>query len=773
MKRLSFLLAGMIAGIAGLMAEQPMWSVSGTVFDFEGEAVAGAMIFAKVDTVSIGSTSDKDGNFFLEFPPADSLCIKAVMTGYKPKEEKIMIAGKSTEIDIVFDERSTKLEEVTVSCENAFVSDNGIKFYPTGYQKSASDDAYSLLNSMQLPGFDIDRHTGAANTRSGSVSYFIDGHPASDEELRSLRPKDVLRVEYYEYPLMQFNMMPNVINYVMKKYDYGGYTTFSGRQSFLNENGDYRTSIRYDKKKMSYTVVLNGDYSDNSGTGINSEENYRLYGIPEAGYDLCRSYEHTAGTQRNYDLSSLLLLQYQSDKFYAQSSAGFSYDKRKDTGSGLQRYSPPVYPDSQTNDYNTGKSANTMWNGYFRMMLQNAQMISGNAMFQYSNSNSYRNYDSGMAGADHIITDAESDAYAYSAQFMYAKAFKNGGTVAIYPSVTGKSSNVDYSGTVPYYQKSSQTDFLLPINYEIRIKNKYLISTTLQGLMVTYSVNGSGKKTEITPSAGIYYNIPFTQRNMLSGNVYYITRSPSFSLRSNMTQQVDELYLLRGNPHIKNYKTFQSYIGYTTFLQNLSLSLRANYFAVYGGTFDTWTPENGMIVHSYEDGIGDVNNFNLSLDANLSLLEKSLVLRGGVKYCNENYTGIYAGHHNFVNYNIGAAYYYKKFSANCNFKSKVKTTMGTGSSTYDYKPSYDLFFTYGNRGWFFEIGCSNVFNRGWYMNRSMDSSYLSIDSYSFSDAMDPQFYVKVSYSFDFGRKLQHTKPIEIDSKIDDGIMMPD
>ena len=259
MKRLSFLLAGMIAGIAGLMAEQPMWSVSGTVFDFEEEAVAGAMIFAKVDTVSIGSSSDKDGNFFLEFPPADSLCIKAVMTGYKPKEEKIMIAGKSTEIDIVFDERSTKLEEVTVSCENAFVSDNGIKFYPTGYQKSASDDAYSLLNSMQLPGFDIDRHTGAANTRSGSVSYFIDGHPASDEELRSLRPKDVLRVEYYEYPLMQFNMMPNVINYVMKKYDYGGYTTFSGRQSFLNENGDYRTSIRYDKKRCHiqlYSTVI-------------------------------------------------------------------------------------------------------------------------------------------------------------------------------------------------------------------------------------------------------------------------------------------------------------------------------------------------------------------------------------------------------------------------------------------------------------------------------------------------------------------------------------
>ena len=61
MKRLSFFLAGIIAGIAGLMAEQPMWSVSGTVFDFEGRTVPGAAIFAKADTVTYGMTTGSEG----------------------------------------------------------------------------------------------------------------------------------------------------------------------------------------------------------------------------------------------------------------------------------------------------------------------------------------------------------------------------------------------------------------------------------------------------------------------------------------------------------------------------------------------------------------------------------------------------------------------------------------------------------------------------------------------------------------------------------------
>ncbi len=81
--------------------------------------------------------------------------------------------------------------------------------------------------------------------------------------------------------------------------------------------------------------------------------------------------------------------------------------------------------------------------------------------------------------------------------------------------------------------------------------------------------------------------------------------------------------------------------------------------------------------------------------------------------------------------------------------------------------------TDGHRNWYFEAGCSNVFNKGWSQKTDITAKDYLTTNWSYSDSMDPQFYVKVSYSFDFGRKLQHTKPMEFDSKIDDGIMMPD
>lgn len=193
MKRLSFLLAGMIAGIAGLMAEQPMWSVSGTVFNFEGRAVHGAAIFAKADTVAYGMTTGSEGEFEMLFEPTDSVYLKVTMTGYKPVERRIRTEKEKTVIDIVLEDRAATLDEVTVEADMAETTRGGMKYYINSYQREASNDAYTLLNSMNIPGIDVDRRSGKASTATGeAITYYIDGHPTSDMELRAIRPKDVL-----------------------------------------------------------------------------------------------------------------------------------------------------------------------------------------------------------------------------------------------------------------------------------------------------------------------------------------------------------------------------------------------------------------------------------------------------------------------------------------------------------------------------------------------------------------------------------------------------
>ncbi len=71
------------------------------------------------------------------------------------------------------------------------------------------------------------------NAAGVPYSFFIDYVPASDRQVRDIRPQDVLRVEVTESPEdPRFNGARIAANFIMRKYEYGGYTKFSGTHIF-------------------------------------------------------------------------------------------------------------------------------------------------------------------------------------------------------------------------------------------------------------------------------------------------------------------------------------------------------------------------------------------------------------------------------------------------------------------------------------------------------------------------------------------------------------
>ena len=771
MKRLSFFLAGMIAGIAGLMAEQPMWSVSGTVFDFEGRAVPGAAIFAKADTVAYGMTTGSEGEFEMLFEPTDSVYLKVTMTGYKPVERRIRTEKEKTEIDIVLEDRTAKLDEVTVEADMAETTRGGMKYYINAYQREASNDAYTLLNSMNIPGIDVDRRSGKASTATGeAITYYVDGHPTSDMELRAIRPKDVLRVEFYDYPLPQFDMKRPIINYVMKKYEYGGYVSLSGTQGFLNENGNYRANFVFNKKKLTYMLLLNGVYSDiNEGT--NTKESYRME--ENGGFDLSRERNYIDGKSRNYNLGATGILQYQSDGLMLQNVVMLNYNKQpKKIASDFLNYTPELMPPTESWSSATSKGIQPFWMLYVRKQIKKNQMIAVGTRLQYANTESSSLYTLRTDGFNPIANDAKSHTYNYMIGTQYSYSFKNNCSLIFSPKIQGNISHVRYTGTNPSLQDVGQTSINVPLYYQGMFKNKYEFSVTVQGTIQTYKVNDNKRNTEISPTASIYLNIPLSKHARIGSNISYITTPAQAAMRSETTQQIDEITLQRGNPDMGMYNTMFANVFYTHVFGNFMLSPYAYTTHYFDSPKSTYNIENGMLVKSYADGIGDSHYVGAGVNGSLSLLSKSLVLKAGAMYDSYNYTGLYDRHGNYCSYSLGASYYYRKFSVSLSYKSRQKG-FNNGDTHYEMKPAYDFFMTYGHRNWYFEAGCSNVFNKGWSQKTDITAKDYLTTNWSYSDSMDPQFYVKVSYSFDFGRKLQHTKPMEIDSKIDDGIMMPD
>lgn len=164
------------------------------------------------------------------------------------------------------DATSTReLDEIVVEASNQRTSSNISTYVPVARQKNADADAISLLSQMAIPQIEVDPIGQAVKTSSGqAVSIFIDFLPATPQDLQGMRTRDVKKVEYYLYPTdPRFQGARYVVNFVMQKYEWGGYTKVSA-------NNFLRTSWK------SAHQTLDGKYYGFDRTEYSTAQHWRL-----------------------------------------------------------------------------------------------------------------------------------------------------------------------------------------------------------------------------------------------------------------------------------------------------------------------------------------------------------------------------------------------------------------------------------------------------------------------------------------------------------------
>jgi len=133
-----------------------------------------------------------------------------------------------------------KLNEIIVEAVNQTVSSSVSTYYPASKQKNAANSAITLLGLMAIPQLDVDMGASSVKTLSGqSVAIFIDFNESTPQDLDGIKTQDVKRVEVYDFPAdPRFKGAHHVVNLIMQKYEYGGYTKIAGEQG--NRIGIYK-----------------------------------------------------------------------------------------------------------------------------------------------------------------------------------------------------------------------------------------------------------------------------------------------------------------------------------------------------------------------------------------------------------------------------------------------------------------------------------------------------------------------------------------------------
>ena len=263
-----------------------------------------------------------------------------------------------------------ELKEIVVEGDSQWLSARKSAYVPTARQKKAAQDASDLLMRMGIPELYINPIDRIIKTVSGEpASVFIDFVPARQEDLAGLKTTDVKRVDFYTAPDdPRFGGALNVVNFVMHKYEIGGYTKLSGELTTKIFDGSslYNVENLYSKfsyKAMTYDLYAGMTNSRNTRAGDVSGDTYR---IPGKDGSVSEYSKETTCTDRKYIINSFPVTfraVYNNPKFMFQTHAGYTYDfiPASDVA-GLQTIvHDGTRTDGNYSSVNNGKRHNFIW----------------------------------------------------------------------------------------------------------------------------------------------------------------------------------------------------------------------------------------------------------------------------------------------------------------------------------------------------------------------------------------------------------------------------
>lgn len=663
---------------------------------------------------------------------------------------RINATAHSTD-SIATDSITRALGEVVVEADKQFITEEKTVFLPTRQEKKISADGTALLQHMGIPTIYVSPIDNAIQTASGEgVTAFIDYLPATENDLANLRTMDVVRVEVFDYPKdPRFGGARHVVNFVLKKYEYGGYTKISGKQRFIDNTGNYTVASKFVYKKLTYDLSGGFNYNQSRHIGQNTETSYKF---PEQ--EITRTETAGEGINKSRTIFAALRAIYQTPKTLISNTIGLQAVDHPDCfNSSNTIFSPEVYQSDMTQTNSDNSNFTPSWTGNYQFILPQKYTLIFNPSASYGK---YRqNYDF-QSKSTSIINDVEESAWAFGLDATLQKQIKSH-SLSLFVSGGGRGNNLEYSGTTPT---------------EVNTRNYYGVGrfaanmrfgkTWLQGnisLIYSRTTVNEYHKNEISPAYFISAGYTFNRKSNISVSAELSHWSIALSRQGDNMQFQNQIDAIQGNPDLESYPYNAVNIQYQWLPTNtFSMALFGGFYRftdpicyLYEPLENSTTP---VMVRHYAN-FGFFNNWKYGGVALLRLLKNKLQIRTSI-------TGETISNHttqrnsgNLLKFDAIAQYSFKNFWAQLTYQSKSKAinpTMQTETPHY-----YTLSLGWGNGNLNATFRINNLFNSDWEAYRqTIVANNYDYSAQAFSSNFHRSFEVSLSYSFSYGKKIRQS-----------------
>jgi hypothetical protein len=573
--------------------------------------------------------------------------------------------------------------------------------------------------------------------------------PADDVTVANIRTADVKRIEIYDFPQdPRFGGAKHVVNFIMVKYEYGGYTKASARQWFILNEGSYSAYSKLAYKKMTYEAAFRGAYTNSTHMGV---QQHIVYDFPDE--DVTYDSEYGGATKKSHTINASLKGTYQTDKSVISNRLTINYGRMPDFIKNISdKYSSPLYNFGDVYSNESTKKRVLSWDGNYMFFLPHEFSLTLNPKFSYGKHNSNYLYSTGDFS---VTNDVSDDAYmgrlGVSVNKNWSKLFLGVGLSGSY-----EQHDLDYQGSLPAIVNSKYYE--LEPNIKGRIQfGKFMLSAAVYANLTRSDISGV-KNDECNPQGQIYLYYGINSKNTLTvvGQMARMTANKSYT-GSNI-QLVNQIEAIEGNPYIKASLLKNLTLNYNLKLsQNLDLAAYVDYKRWSNAIAEEYSPQEidakQYMVKKYVN-LGRRDIWDYGVVGSYSLFKKALMFWGSLSLCRVNQNSSMNYNNTNICYSWQVSYKWSKCYFAIDYKSKRKDI----SSDFVSDEPYYYSFTAGwGNGKFNIYGhLCNIFRSSWkeYTNTKDLKNYYS-KYITYSPMYHRYIFITVSYSFSYGKKVQH------------------
>lgn len=649
------------------------------------------------------------------------------------------------------------LDEVVVEARTQRVVAHGVEYIPAKKTKRLSLDATGLLLNMQIPKLNVNPVSKDITTASGkAVSIFIDYVPATDRDMEGLRPEDVKLVEVLDYPDdPRFGDAEHVVNFIMHRYEWGGYTKLSAYGSALDTDIAKGTLFsRFAWRKWTFDAFASGSWHHNDRVHNSSDVEYSDVEFDGTHYDRigCHSSTDDYLNKANFQYASLTA-NYRSDNIFLQHSLNFGrnatpVNRRNSTAV----FSEPIAPGTASLSTEDSQSIYPGIRAYYFFMMPRKNSLSLSWGVSYGANKRFSSYQ--LSGFEPIINANREKVWSPNANLQYAKGFNHNNAFRVNLMTYNTIYDTRYRGSDNSRQKLLSSENMIFLIYT-HTWRKLSLYSRLGSSYVIGRVNGATTLRQWNPRIGL--NLDFTPSDRHNGSLsfWWGNSHPEASSTNDALVQESELMWLQGNPDLRNTLFVNTEASYT-FIPNQTFALTAH--LAYEGNpdrqafdFSSRPGYNGLIRKIINSG--DAHSFNAMVSANVKLLDNTLMLKADLTAKRMELTGTGGRSINHLAAGLNVQYSRANWSAMLYYNSPSKELNAwSQGAIVKYGSTYGASFNYAAGNFKASLSFDNWFGSGYY-DVDLNLPRYSQTSREWNVNLARGLSLTLSYTFTYGKRI--------------------